>query len=734
MKKLLLYSWLLTGLSGILIASQAVWAGPAADAEIFQAGQTPTVKLRPGMATGAPLVELPALETERVAARAAERSPAVPMEIGLGRDMPAGFNQLLEAGVFTWTSTEDGGSLAQLSLKSTGAQALRAGIQVFSLPDQAELRFYAPDREGAEVFLVTGTQVNTGLSRDAATRDQDSESPLLYWSPIVEGSQLGLQVYLPAGVGREQLRIAIPKLSHIYESRVASATCPFGVGIGCAESCNQDASCHQGAWGQQITAVAKMMFTTEDGFTSVCSGSLVNDLDPDSQIPYFLTARHCISSQSVASSLVTYWGFQSSGCGGAAAKDYRAVTGGAYLLSALTGMDMALLRLKGTPPDGATMVGWETNPVRPGAGVSGIHHPSGDLKKISFGVVGDVQFCELPTVSVPSFPSGTFFCNPSDLGTFLHITFDQGVTEGGSSGSGIFLNGTHTLVGTLTGGSSSCSSPQGSNYYGRFDLAYENSFKRWLGVSDACDKQAGSWAYCTDPACGPCAEGEGDCDSEKECAQGLVCTQDVGAEYGWEDTVDVCEKPLEAQVAPSECERQPGDLDYCADPACGPCALNEGDCDSDSECLGGLVCLSDTGASQGQSPTTDLCGLPPAGNCGLPNGDWQYCSDADCGPCAAGVGDCDNDAECNAGLECVRNVGAKYGFPATTDVCEVPVSAACSKSVGDWSYCSDPACGPCQEGQGDCESAADCATGLVCSQNVGEEYGLPANLDVCEAP
>jgi hypothetical protein len=40
--------------------------------------------------------------------------------------------------------------------------------------------------------------------------------------------------------------------------------------------------------------------------------------------------------------------------------------------------------------------------------------------------------------------------------------------------------------------------------------------------------------------------------------------------------------------------------DYCRD--CVPCAAGEGDCDGDSKCESGLVCLPDQ-----QGPGTDIC-------------------------------------------------------------------------------------------------------------------------------
>jgi len=48
----------------------------------------------------------------------------------------------------------------------------------------------------------------------------------------------------------------------------------------------------------------------------------------------------------------------------------------------------------------------------------------------------------------------------------------------------------------------------------------------------------GDLAYCS--ASCPCAANEGDCDSDAECAVGLHCEPDVGAQHGFASTIDIC--------------------------------------------------------------------------------------------------------------------------------------------------------------------------------------------------
>ncbi len=56
----------------------------------------------------------------------------------------------------------------------------------------------------------------------------------------------------------------------------------------------------------------------------------------------------------------------------------------------------------------------------------------------------------------------------------------------------------------------------------------------------SCPFEPGDWEYCLLSQCGPCGADVGDCDNSTECQPGLTCVHNVGNEYGWSSSVDVC--------------------------------------------------------------------------------------------------------------------------------------------------------------------------------------------------
>lgn len=392
----------------------------------------------------------------------AARTPGVPVQVGHGRPVAALDGAPAFARHLAWETRDDGTQVAALSVTSPAAAALRVGLAIEALPAGAVLRFSTPD--GQETYAATASEIGESLTLTART----GVAQPLYWSPAVESDTMILQVEIPAGASPEAVRLSAPTLSHL----VTNASRGFATKA--AATCNIDAMCHQGAWSTESNAVARIVFTRGSS-SFVCTGTLLADRDPATAIPYFLTANHCVGDQATASTVQTYWFYRSTACNTGTRGTFQSRTGGGTLLYASGGTDSALLRLVAAPPAGATFAGWNASAAGYGAAVTGIHHPAGDLQKISFGAVRSFFNC------VPA-GDGKFSCNGASSGTssFVGVDWTSGLTEGGSSGSGLFLDNGRYLVGQLYGGGGSCTEP-GTDIYGRFDVAYSAGLSPWLG-------------------------------------------------------------------------------------------------------------------------------------------------------------------------------------------------------------------------------------------------------------
>ena len=161
-----------------------------------------------------------------------------------------------------------------------------------------------------------------------------------------------------------------------------------------------------------------------------------------------------------------YWTYQTASCGGPP-PDRSASTkssAGAHLLTSgpLYAGDYSLLLLKDVPP-GVFYAGWDPATPPFGAPLTGIHHPQGSFKRISFGRrIGD------------AFVVIDNFQNPAQ--DYYQVLWEKGRTEQGSSGSPLF-SGPGVIVGSLTYGPvsptlSACKISPSIDGYGRFSVAY----------------------------------------------------------------------------------------------------------------------------------------------------------------------------------------------------------------------------------------------------------------------
>lgn len=403
-------------------------------------------------------VDFPALPKARL--DALQQHNALPgvkaLQIGIERDARAEARR--SASRPGWIPQADGRLVAQLRVTSPGAAALRSGLDVAQLPDGAELRFFGTALGAQSEGVATGAGI-------AALR----QAAPLFWSPVTEGDSQLVEIVLPAGSDPQWAQLSLAAVSHLL---VAPSGAFDRAKIGESDYCEYDAKCLENpttAYNNAKDAVARMVFQ-KDGGSYLCTGTLLNDTDNSTQVPYFFSAAHCFTSQSIANTLTTYWFYETTTCGGRTVESRaRQVAGGANVLYSSVAADVLFLRLNTAPPAGAYFLGWNAAPVSTGDNILVLHHPAGDVKKVSLGQVKGIGSSTLAS------------------GSFFKVGYTDGTTEGGSSGCGLLTyNGSqYQLRGGLLGGSAACSNsgsiptPLNSDDFSRLDQVY-SSLQQYL--------------------------------------------------------------------------------------------------------------------------------------------------------------------------------------------------------------------------------------------------------------
>lgn len=447
----------------LALSSAAAWAEPvrqvAGEPAQASKAQAPLAWRDASASASASQFELGPMAPERILEleRNNEKLAGKRLQVGIERSAGEGQAPL---GALRWKAV-DGGSVARIEVRSPDAMALRVGLKLRNMHDRIELRVAGSDDLAKIEGMATGAE---------ARRLVDDRG--LHWTAATDGESQVIELFAPDGVDFKSLQVQVAHVSHFVTSlRSGFALTPK---IGESDSCNVDTACRVGTLGQAFVnaknSVSWLLF--QDGGSFICTGTLLNDTDTSTQIPYYFTADHCIGNQTIANTVTTVWNYEATSCNSGQSASTTSVGGGAQLLfseyaasvDSPIGTDTALLRLNSAPPAFAFYSGWDANQIPNGTAVLAIHHPSGDAKKSSLGQQVATQ-------------------------TYLNrVGWSSGTTEGGSSGSGLFTGGAggYFLRGGLFGGGASCANSgttpgSGSNWdvYSRLDLVYDD-VKQWL--------------------------------------------------------------------------------------------------------------------------------------------------------------------------------------------------------------------------------------------------------------
>lgn len=378
-----------------------------------------------------PVVTMPAVDVATLMAEDEAR-----MADGEKGPYRFGSNHVVDIGLDNagvWRTLPNGDHVWRTAIHCPGALSINLEFHQFEIPD------------GAMVFLYNDLGDVLG-GFDAGSNPGHTELGV----DLLAGERITVEYVEPERVaGRGRLRIG--QVTHGYRD-------VFGITRGFNQSgaCNNNVICPVGdPWRDQIRSVA-IMVTGGNGF---CTGQFLNNCNNDGT-PYFLTANHCM--EDAGSNIIFRFNWQSPSCTPNTNGPTNQTLAGYTLLRRDAGSDVALLRLNTTPPAAYNVFysGWNAGSSAATGGITGIHHPSGDIKKIS-----------TTTQSVTSEAWRGAQC-------WRVNSWSNGTTEPGSSGSGIW-NRNGLLVGQLYGGASACGN-NGQDYYGKFSVSYP-LLREWLG-------------------------------------------------------------------------------------------------------------------------------------------------------------------------------------------------------------------------------------------------------------
>ncbi len=386
----------------------------------------------------------------------------------IGHTMPVNLS-IEDAG--TWTDLPSGGRIWRLTLSSEDAIALSLYYDDFWLPVGGELYLY---NEMKTQVIGAFTDLNNDKSGQFSTE-------------IIEGESVTLEYYEPDGVTENPI-IHISDMAYLFrgvsftlmeepEDRGGSLWCM--INVNCPEGDN---------WQMDKKGVVRQYMILPAGWIGWCTGSMINNTTWD-LTPYVLTAHHC-GEDCLASHFnqwIFYFKFESATCTGSTGPQNFTVTGCSLKAEGdrYTGSDFALLLLNSTPPASHEPYwgGWNRTDTPSPSGV-GIHHPAGDIKKISTysttlghsqwnnnGVLSHWKAVWAPTVNGTS------------------------IVEEGSSGSPLYDN-EHRIVGDLTGGPGNMSCENTSySLYGKIYWSWDKmgnqshqQLKYWLDPINTGDQ------------------------------------------------------------------------------------------------------------------------------------------------------------------------------------------------------------------------------------------------------
>ncbi len=355
----------------------------------------------------------------------------------------------------TWTELPNGDRIWQLHIQSKGAISMAVLYDQFFIPAGGTLFMYRPDK----------TQVL------GAYTSRNNKSSGKFMTGMLRGDEAILEYFEPAQV-KGQARIHIHKIQHAYKTESVEPLNDLPrthggggeTGFDSALPCHNNINCSLGDnFQDEKRGVMRILIVVEEGM-GWCSGSLINNTNQDGR-PLVLTAFHCQDGYTPEYEFYRFdFNYESIDCNNPSVEPNVQSIVGAADLAGFQASDFKLLEITSAIPSSYNPYynGWDRRDNYEPFGAVNIHHPCGDIKKISKDNGQSFVFQSSINWSND---------NTTPAEHHLRVLLDEGTFEPGSSGSPLF-DSQGRIVGQLHGGFGSCT---------QFIANYGRLVKSWTG-------------------------------------------------------------------------------------------------------------------------------------------------------------------------------------------------------------------------------------------------------------
>ena len=380
----------------------------------------------------------------------------------------------------TWLKINEETSIWRIKIKCPNALSINLLFSKFHLLPNTKMYIYSTESKQIQGAF---TEINNKGTYDY---------PRKFGTGLYYNDEIIIELDVPTdNIGKDIFELA--KVVHGYRDinipNMDKKT--RGTGFTSSGSCQVNINCPEGNdWQNEKKGVALILV---DG-SRWCSGSLINNTCNDAKL-YFLTANHCLDgldaiSNNDASNWSFVWNYESKDCNTPQSEPTLFTTNGATVIANFKPTDFALLELTESPINQNYPVyfnGWSRTKTPIKGGVC-IHHPEGDIKKISTYDI--IPFTSTNCVDNQSIPNNWW-------GIKWVVTQNGfSVQQPGSSGSPLFNK--KKIIGQLFGvglcANIQCEDPKNQEVvYGKFNTSWDNSstnekqLAHWL-ASENCIK------------------------------------------------------------------------------------------------------------------------------------------------------------------------------------------------------------------------------------------------------